>query len=388
MPRCPRSEARRRVGGGRSRLVRPAVSARALGVATILVVGWLTTTPPSTARASSDPISPLLVARVPNSSTIFVVGSPTCSRPLCLGLYRTSVTATGFAQVALPPVTSSSGSLTGTLEHLVFANARIGFAVMGSSRATTLYATFDGARTWHRRDVTVSGVIESVAATPSALYLEVANCAVTVPYCQNFRVARSNLSAVHWTSTPIPQSRTSAEGSFFGPLAALGLDVWVTETGSRAYVAQSRDSGRTFKLTASPELLSVAGCGLTATSSTTLWAQCPTGMMEGFWFSGSDGRSWTYLSLRVAGTAGSYFDPVSPSLAFLTRGEPSNVLVRITNSAHTITTVGSLGCPNLLALTFVDLDHGLAVCAVSSVTYLETTATGGATWQRATITPS
>jgi len=28
------------------------------------------------------------------------------------------------------------------------------------------------------------------------------------------------------------------------------------------------------------------------------------------------------------------------------------------------------------------------VCAVSSVTYLETTATGGATWQRATITPS
>jgi hypothetical protein len=319
---------------------------------------------------------------------IYIVGSSTCARPLCLDMYRTSVAATQFARVALPPVTSESGSLTGTLEHLVFANARIGFAIVGSSRSTTLYATFDGARSWHRRTVTVPGVVESIATTPSSLYLEVANCAVTVPFCQNFRVARSTLSAVHWTSTPIPESRTSAAGSFFGPIAALGTNVWVTETGSRAFVAQSRNSGHTFKLTASPELLSVTGCGLTATSPTTLWAQCPTGMMEGFWFSGNDGRSWTYLSLRVAGTAGSYFDPVSPTLAYLTRGEPSNVLVRITNSARTVTTAGRVGCPNLLALTFVDLDHGLAVCAVNAVTYLEVSANGGATWQRATFAPS
>jgi hypothetical protein len=319
---------------------------------------------------------------------IYVVGTSTCSRPLCLDLYRSSVAAAQFARVALPPIGPAPGSLTGTLEHLVFANAQIGFAIVGTSRSTTLFATFDGARTWHRRNVTVSGVVESIATTPSVLYLEVANCAVTVPYCQNFRVARSNLSAVRWTSTPIPQSRTSAAGSFFGPLAALGPNVWVTETGSRAFVAQSRDSGRTFKLSASPELLSVAGCSLTATSTTTLWAQCPTGMMEGFWFSGNDGRSWTYLSLRVAGTAGSYFDPVSPTLAYLTRGEPTNVLVRITNSARTVTTVGHLGCPNLLALTFVDLNHGLAVCAVNSVTSLEVTANGGATWQHATFASS
>jgi hypothetical protein len=237
--------------------------------------------------------------------------------------------------------------------------------------------------------VSVSGAIESIAATTTRLYLEVANCAVTVPYCQNFRLASSPLSADHWTSEPIPVSRTSAEGSFFGPVAARGSDVWVTETGSRAFVVHSTDEGRTFTLIASPELLSVTGCALTVASPTTLWAQCSTGMLDGFWFSADTARSWTYVATPkpVSGTGGGFFDPVSANLAFLARGSPANVVERVSNHAHTVTSVGRLACPDVLSMVFVDASHGLAACEDFTYSFLEVTSNGGATWRHVAITP-
>lgn len=336
-----------------------------------------------------DSSLPQLVARAPGSPVAYVVASFTCAHPLCLRLYRTTVSATHFSLVSLPPVRSSPGSPTGTLASLVFANTNVGYAVVGTGSSTTLYATFDGARSWHRRIVTIPGVIESVAATTTKLYVEVANCAVTVPYCQNFRLATSALSADRWTSARIPVSRTSAEGSFFGPITARGSDVWVTETGSRAFVVHSRDAGRTFTLVASPQLLSVTGCALTATSATTLWAQCSTGMLDGYWFSGDAARSWTYVATPkpVAGTAGGLFDPVSADLAYLARGGTTNPLERITNHAHTVATVGRLSCPTIIALTFVDASHGLAACEDYTYSFLEVTRDGGATWHHVAIAP-
>ncbi|MFI5035361.1 MAG: hypothetical protein ACHQFZ_04055 [Acidimicrobiales bacterium] len=357
-----------------------------IAVALLMVLGLAVAGGPIEASGTMAP-QPLLIARVPGTATLYVVGSVTCPQNLCLRLYRTTVAATAFTQLTLPPVAPASGSVTGTLDHLVFASPTVGYALLDATGTPKLYATFDGARTWRRWKLTTPGIVESIAATPRTLYLEVAFCAVTVPYCDHFRVARSPLTADHWTSTAIPDSATSAQGSIFGPLAAHGDEVWVTETGSRAYLARSLDAGHHFTLLPAPQLLSVTGCTLSADSATSLWAQCPTGLQESFWFSANAARSWTYVVTPrpVFGTGGGFFDPVSASLAYLAGGSSFDTLLRVTNGARDVTAAGRLVCPSLLGLRFTDLDHGLAVCTAYTLSYLEVTADGGATWRRVAI---
>lgn len=356
----------------------------AVVAALVATAAWCAPPAWSSARPSAEP---LLLARVPLSSTIYVVASGQCMSASCLELLRTSVTAGRFTHATLPPIGPQSGSATGTLSDLAFASANVGFAVLDAAGSPRLYATSDGARSWHRWALRVPGIVESVAVTGDTLYLEMAFCAVTVPYCDNFRVARTPLNAPHWSSTAIPGSDTAAEGSFFGPLTAYGSQVWVTETGSRAFVAHSLDRGHHFSLVASPQLLSVTGCALTATSPTDLWAQCSTGMQEAFWFTSNDLKSWTYLDTPrpVFGTGGGRFDPVSASLAYLAGGASFASLLRVTNGARDVTNAGRLVCPNLLGLTFTDVDHGLAVCSSYSTSDLKRTSDGGATWHEVAV---
>lgn len=360
----------------------------ALTLVVILVLGVAT---PAVSLASSGfSAQPLLFATVPHSSTVYVAAAGQCLNASCLELFRTTTAGGGFTREALPPVAPASGSVTGTLSRLDFASVDVGFALLEVAGSPRLYATSNGARSWHRWKVDAPGVVESVAVTPRELYLEVADCAVTVPYCDNFRIVRSPVTGAHWTSTPIPTSASSAEGSFFGPIAAVGDDVWATETGSRAFVVRSLDEGHHFTLIAAPQLLSVTGCALTAFSATRVWAQCPTGMQEVFWFTSNVAKSWTYVDTPrpVYGTGGGLFDPVSATLAYLAGGASFDSLLRITGGARHVAVAGRLECPSLLGLAFSDQDHGLAACSSYSTSYLEVTANGGATWHRVAVTAS
>jgi hypothetical protein len=355
----------------------------------VLAISGALAVPSLSAGASGAGTSqePLLLSRVPNSPLVYVVTAGACESASCLHLFRTTTSARTFTSEALPPTAPSSGNVTGTLSHLVFASATVGFAVLDSSGVPRLFATHDGARSWHRWKLSVPGIVESVAVTSNTLYLEMADCAVTVPYCDNFRVARTPVSAPRWTSSPIPESRASARGTLFGPLAASGTSVWVTETGTRAYLARSHDGGHRFALVGSPQLMSVTGCALSATTPRDLWAQCSTGMDEVLWFSANDGTSWTYLDTPrpISGTGGGFFDPVAGSLAFLAGGASSSTLLRVSDAARHVVPVGRLVCPSLLGLSFSDAVHGLAVCSSYSTSYLEATSTGGATWTQIAI---
>ncbi|MDE3064770.1 MAG: hypothetical protein KGJ36_03770 [Acidobacteriota bacterium] len=329
---------------------------------------------------------PLLLARVPNSPIVYMVTEGPCASAACLHLFRTTVNAASFTTESLPPVSLSSGALTGTLDRLVFATTTTGFALLSAGTSPRLYATHDGGRTWSRWMLRIPGVAQSMAASSTTVYLEMAFCSVTVPSCDNYRIARSPIAGAHWTSTAIPHS-PSARGTLFGPLAASASSAWLTETGTRTFLARSRDAGRHFTLVPAPQLVSVAGCALTATSPSSLWAQCPTGMLEALWFSGDDGGSWTYLNTprTLSGTGGGFFDPVSASLAYVAGGLSFPSLVRFTDAARRVTRVGALSCPNLLGLAFTDVDHGLAVCSEYSTSYLEVTADGGASWRHVAV---
>lgn len=125
---------------------------------------------------------------------------------------------------------------------------------------------------------------------------------------------------------------------------------------------------------------------MTATSAVTLWAQCPTGMEEQFYFSDDGGARWTLISpvSQISGTGGAYFDPVSTSTGYLDVGFPHDDLFRITKDAHSHRFEGTLKCDD--PLVFTTASDGLTLCGglSSRSSRLLRTTDGGATWTRVT----
>jgi len=152
----------------------------------------------------------------------------------------------------------------------------------------------------------------------------------------------------------------------------------------------SHDSGTTFIRTSEPDLVSINGCSMNATSNSALWAECPTGMAVSFFYSGNGGLSWNRVpNHQFSGTGGGYFDPVSNSLAYLDYG-PNNSsnaknLFQITKKGLEVRAVGRLPCESVDGLVFTDALHGLAACDTGSTLpsiILERTTNGGVTWRR------
>jgi len=171
--------------------------------------------------------------------------------------------------------------------------------------------------------------------------------------------------------------------------AAYGSEVWISEQPpGPAVIFYSRDSGRSFQKLITPELGSVNACGLIPESAVALWAECPTGMQESFFYSKNAGTSWTQIpQQQFFGTGGGFFDPVSASLGYLDYGA-MRPLVRITTSPRTATKVGVLSCSKIDSsvngLIFTNAHDGLALCSPGdgqSLGRLERTINGGRTWR-------
>jgi hypothetical protein len=131
---------------------------------------------------------------------------------------------------------------------------------------------------------------------------------------------------------------------------------------------------------------------MTATSDTSLWAECPTGMSSSFHYSGNGGRTWNAIPVRqFSNTGGGFFEPVSDSLAFMALGladsSGSKNFYRVTNEGRSTAAVGRLPCNIVNGLAFTDATHGFAACDERnsfSSTILLKTSNGGATWSPAT----
>jgi len=349
----------------------------------------------NTGASMNPPPVPLMVVGVSGTRTVYVVSTsnifdskhPAACGIGCYLLKRTTDGGTHFSYRDLPRTTYTSDSLTGTLDQLVFANAHDGYALMGSAVPTRLYVTRDGAGTWTRKVIASGTTILAFAATRTELYAVVANCSRSMA-CSDLRFARSSLSGANWTVSPLPRWPAHMGVG----MGAFGSTVWLTQQ-SRKYnvlLLTSHDSGAHFSQAVAPDLGSVYACHVTATSAASLWAECPTGMLVSFYYSGNGGVTWNHLpSRQFAGTGGGYFDPVSSSLAYLVFGlanasGPRN-LYRVTNKGLTMTAVGKLKCASVNDLVYTDALHGFAACFqhdtwASSV--LLRTSDGGITWGR------
>jgi hypothetical protein len=328
---------------------------------------------------------------------IYVEGTTACKHATCQKLLRTTDNGESFAVVTTPPTTTLKVTPYSSWDQIVFANRNDGFALAvksnskGEGTGSVLYATHNGAQTWQMMREPVGDFLSSIVATSNTLYGVTTHCSKQPDGnegCLDYRLVHSSFSTKHWTSTAIPNGRSYPWG-FLGNVAAYGPMVWMTEGAKWSLLVSSSDHGTAFSTQTPkwPALASVAGCDLTAFSTTTLWASCPTGMQVSFAFSDDGGVRWTAVpALGFFGTGGGFFDPVSTNVAYLDYGGP-RPLYRVTDSGHHLTKVGTLKCSTINssvnAMAFTSERDGLAICLPQDVwasARLEGTTDGGATW--------
>jgi photosystem II stability/assembly factor-like uncharacterized protein len=305
-------------------------------------------------------------------------------------LYRTSVDATTFARVNLPPLKRFGTDATGNLDRFIFPTTSDGFALVGEYDPQTLYATTDGATTWHKVTLGSGVSILGLSATSTSVVAVTARCSRLGRGCHDYAIAQSPLDALHWHTSALPRASTVQGYLEFDPNPAVyGSRLWLSEQPPNAAVVfYSANAGATFQKLTGNVLISVAGCALSAMSATDLWAQCPTGMQVSFAYSNNAGASWHHVpQQQFFGTGGGRFDPVSSNLAYLAYGM-NQPLVRITDGGTKVSSVGTLACSksdsSIAALSFTGEDRGLAICDAgfgAKDGELLRTSDGGATWR-------
>ena len=342
------------------------------------------------ASAGQKPMTPLAISQVRSSNVVYVLATSGCAQPSCLRLLRTNVSAESFTSVAPPPFHALHGTFTGTLRNMQFANVSDGYAIVGVTGPTSLYVTLNGARTWHRVTIHKGATTLGLTTTATSIYAITGVCSRNGVSCHDYRIARSPLSANRWTSSTMPIGHSRKTGAWGFPYVpdAFGSDVWISEQPpGPAVIFYSRNGGRSFQKLLTPKLGSVNACGLIPESATALWADCPTGMQESFFFSKDAGTSWIQVpQQQFMGTGGGFFDPVTATLAYLDYGAESH-LVRITTSPRLATTVGVLSCSKINSsvngLIFTNARDGVALCLPGddqAAGRLEKTIDGGRTW--------
>ncbi|HEY5439587.1 MAG TPA: hypothetical protein VIJ99_11890 [Acidimicrobiales bacterium] len=345
------------------------------------------------AGTSKNDFSPRMLVRVGSSPVVYLLGYVPCRQIHCLRLLRTDNNGTSFATRRPPPTAAITSSIAGSLEQLVFANASVGYALESEYGVTTLYATYDGARTWQKMSSPAGHDLTRIAVSSNTLYGVIMHCAKQSNGnvgCTKYRLVHTSLAVKRWSSSAIPNGRSYPWG-FLGNVAAFGSHVWLTEGAKWSMLVSSGNHGISFTTSTPtfPALGSVAGCNLTATSTSGLWAACPTGMEVSFAFSSDGGAQWNEVpTQQFMGTGGGYFDPVSSTLAYLDYGG-SRGLYRVSDAGRDMTKVGSLQCSTVNssvgAIAFTTPRSGLAICSPQGLWNsgrLEQTTDGGVTWSR------
>jgi len=312
--------------------------------------GQLGLVAPDRGQATASAFTPGDITLASSGGEAFVLGTSPCGKRLCRELW--SGTGRSFSERVAPPGSAPKyPGDTGTTDELVFANGLDGYALdsMWTDRPTA-YATTNGALSWHKVSFGPGVGFESLVASAGLFFGVLFRC-TAVPRgsvgCGDYRLARSVAGSTTWKSIPIPGT-THLSNVTIG-LAAVGAYVNLlvpTQTGQQMLL-RSLGGMAPFQVVAHEPAFFVAvrgACDLTATSWSSLWAVCPTGMKVA-WFHSSDGGRHFRQFWYPFGTAGVTLDPVSGNLAFRYTGVelPSpGQLQRTTNGGTTFVSISHL----------------------------------------------
>jgi hypothetical protein len=272
------------------------------------------------------------------------------------------------------------------MSQLVFANGLDGYAF--NTRLGD-YATTNGGINWTHvsfgRDVSLSDVVTS----DGWFYGVTEHCVVPKGKdwtCDDYRLARSRVGSLTWSSISIPGT---------GQLSwqRLGLTAWGREVtvqtpwlGHAGEILLRSVGGRApLSVVSHDSVVSVTGaCDLTATSASSMWAFCPTGMQEA-WLYSNDGGDHFKPFWWPFGTAGVELDPVSGSIAFRYTGislPRQSELEVTTNGGASFVPIYNLG---VIQMAFLNRWKGYVAGGMNGIgnnAKLLLTSDGGHSWHK------
>lgn len=284
----------------------------------------------ATAVSPAQPVE--LIAAGPAAT--YVLASTACGKDDCYSLDRR--TASGTVAVTLPK---------GASPQLVFSGPRDGYALTGAFTGhERVWNTTDGARTW--QSVRMPGYVFEIVAADGRFDALVATCTTT--RCHDDRLATQAAGADRWTTAAVPGPSIAPKGpaqvdSNTFALAAAGTRVWVYRP-SLDRVTVSSDAGRSFAALQEAGDIDGVWDDMTATSASTVWCECGTGLYVAIQRSTNDGITFQALGrpTRPNGTSGFLFTALSNTRALYSPGLDSRAVQVTTDGGQHFTTVGKL----------------------------------------------
>jgi photosystem II stability/assembly factor-like uncharacterized protein len=325
-----------------------------------------------------------------SADQFWLLGDAPCSTAVCASIVRTIDGGKHFVGVPAPrvPLTNSNDN-SGSIDTLRFANPLVGYAFNSQSFRNAdapsgpIWETSDGGAHWQRlaiRDV------RGFATGGGYLYLVTGNCHSGV--CQAPALRRAVIGTADWTSTPLPVGAVES----IVLLAVHGTSLWLSVSPTSGEhpnqtLLRSTDGGMTFTTEKSPCTNGLGG-DLEATSTSVLWAVCPTGMLAGALRSSDGGATWATLQIGRELSNGARIAPADDSTAVISTGDQTQ-LVRTTDGGSTFAQVFPLraGWWNFIGFTDAQTGSGIRIVpgrARSSLgpplAILMRSSDGGTTW--------
>jgi photosystem II stability/assembly factor-like uncharacterized protein len=254
---------------------------------------------------------------------------------------------------------------------LRFADSSDGFAYL-ERKPDAFYVTHDDGTTWHR--VPLDGAAVIAFATGGGFANVVTVRCTDKGVCSDMQLKRAAIGAETWTSSPLPFTPSSPEAD----LAAHGSSLWLLAPRGNANdgIAKSTDAGASFS-TATGPCYSDLGGDLEPSSTSVVWATCPTGMLSGAWRSTDTGQTFAQLKTPPLENA-AIIAPASDTTAVI-GGNDGRKLLRTTDGGATWSTLAKSPL-NTFFIGFTDAQTGSALSSDGSHNVLWRSTDGGATW--------
>jgi len=301
-------------------------------------------------------VVPEMLARCPVSRTMYVVDLVGCQQLRCLRLYRTSVSATRFSAVSLPPLSAVSGSLTGDLNRLVFATANVGYAVGGANLPGRSTRQWTGPERGGPVTIGSGESILGLTVSAPSIYVVTARCSPSGKHLSELSgepidVASSCLDE-HRRCLMLCETKVYDESS--APTsAAYENDVWISrDDHAGSTIFTSHDGGsRSFDTANSWPACRVAPSPPPRRRRS--GPSAPTGMDESFFTRVTGERVSNIRSEQFSGTGAVL--SIRSQRPRLPRVRRAGALDRITSGGRSVTVVGRLECssPYSASSTFV-----------------------------------
>ena len=154
-------------------------------------------------------------------SRVFVLGSSPCGKSRCTTMLGTTDGGKTWQELAAPgaPLGTPGFEVTGGVSQVAFANPTDGWAY-----GPALWATSDGARSWHREGL--GGPVLTLTASGSFAFAVVGSCSLSSATCTKpkVRLERSPVTTTGWANVPGLTGSDNGEGAFF---ATHGRHIWL-----------------------------------------------------------------------------------------------------------------------------------------------------------------